>query len=359
MKVDKTKPADEIFMHRCLELAINGLGHVAPNPMVGAVIVHNGKVIGEGYHKQYGQAHAEVHAINSVKTPSLLKESTLYVNLEPCVHMGKTPPCADLILEKKIPSVIIGTPDPNPLVEGKGIERLRKNGLYVKTGILERECRSLNKRFFTFHALKRPYLILKWAQTKDGFIDVIRNPGEPIGINWISSPLSRNLVHKWRSEEQGIMAGTNTVIMDNPRLDIRHWKGPNPLRIILDRTLRIPGNFNVMDNTQETLIFNAKKTDRQGVTEYIKIDFSDKDLSPVFEQLYIRNIVSVLVEGGKELHEYLIKNNLWDEARVFVGNKLFGNGIKAPEIDGLPAFQDSVLSDKFSIYKNPENIYFS
>jgi len=354
MKVDKTKPADEIFMHRCLELAINGLGHVAPNPMVGAVIVHNGKVIGEGYHKHYGQAHAEVYAINSVKTPSLLKECTLYVNLEPCVHTGKTPPCADLILEKKIPSVIIGTPDPNPLVEGKGIERLRKNGVNVKTGILERECRSLNKRFFTFHALKRPYLILKWAQTKDGFIDVIRNPGEPIGINWISSPLSRNLVHKWRSEEQGIMAGTNTVIIDNPRLDVRHWKGPNPLRIILDRTLRIPGNFNVLDNTQETRIFNAKKTGRQGLTEFVKVDFSDKDLGPVFEQLYKRNIVSVLVEGGKKLLEYMIKTNLWDEARVFVGDKNFGQGVKAPYISSKIVHKESVLKDRLLIYRNSD-----
>ena len=260
MKVDKTNSPDEVFMQRCLELAGNGLGYVAPNPMVGAVVVHKGEVIGEGYHRQFGQAHAEVNAIQAVKDSSLLEESTLYVNLEPCVHTGKTPPCTDLILAKKIPSVVIGTPDPNPLVQGKGIEKLIKSGIQVTTGIIEDACRDLNKRFFTFHKLKRPYIILKWAQTKDGFIDIKRKAGESIGVNWITSPLSRDLVHKWRSEEQGIMAGTHTVIMDNPHLNVRHWNGKNPVRIVLDRSLKIPKHFHVLDNKQSLI---GQRKDRQ------------------------------------------------------------------------------------------------
>ena len=355
MKVNKTISPDQVFMQRCLELAGNGLGYVAPNPMVGAVVVHKGEVIGEGYHRQFGQAHAEVNAIQSVKDKSLLQGSTLYVNLEPCVHTGKTPPCTDLILANAIPNVVIGTPDPNPLVQGKGIEKLIKNGVQVTTGILDDACRNLNKRFFTFHTQKRPYIILKWAQTKDGFIDIKRKPGESIGVNWITSPLSRNIVHKWRSEEQGIMAGTRTVIMDNPHLNVRNWEGHNPIRIVLDRSLGIPGNYYVLDNNQPTLIFNEKKSEKQGNTEFIKMDFSDRDLTPLFRELYKRNFLSVFVEGGKELHEYLIENNLWDEARVFIGNKFFNDGIKAPEIAYLPEFQKNILTDSLIIYKNPNS----
>ncbi len=357
MKVVKTGPIDELFMRRCLELAESGLGYVSPNPMVGAVIVHEGNAIGEGYHRQFGMAHAEVNAINSVKDPLLLKESTLYVNLEPCVHTGKTPPCTDMILEKKIPSVVIGTPDPNQLVNGRGIERLIKHGVNVKTGILEKECQSLNKRFFTFHKAKRPYIILKWAQTGDGFIDIIREPDEPIGVNWISNPLSRSLVHKWRSSEMGVMVGTNTIIHDNPALSVRYWNGRNPIRIIPDRTLRVPDNYKIRDNTQNTLIFNTKRNDREGLTEFVKLDGSDWSIISIFEQLYHREILSVFVEGGRALLNYLIGNDLWDEARVFIGDKLFTTGIKAPEIECLPAFQKSVLTDKILVYKNPKNDY--
>lgn len=358
MKVDKTNLPDEVFMQRCLELAGNGLGYTAPNPMVGAVVVHKGRVIGEGYHRQFGQAHAEVNAIQAVKETFLLQESTLYINLEPCVHTGKTPPCTDLILAKKIPSVVIGTFDPNPMVKGKGIEKLMGNGVQVTTGVLEDACCDLNKRFFTFHTLKRPYIILKWAQTKDGFIDIKRKPGESIGVNWITGSLSKDMVHKWRSEEQGIMVGTQTVVMDNPHLNVRHWNGKNPARIVLDRSLRIPEQYYVLDNKQPTLIFNEKKSEKLGNTEYIKMDFSDHDLIPLFYELYKRNFLSVFVEGGKKLHEYLIKNNLWDEARVFIGNKFFQEGILAPEISYHPVFQKNIMKDSLVIYKNADSNNF-
>lgn len=339
-------------MERCLELAINGLGKVAPNPMVGAVIVYNKCVIGEGYHKQFGMPHAEVNAIQSVKDISLLKNSTLYVNLEPCAYIGKTPPCSDLIIEKKIPRVVIGTSDPNVLVAGKGIDKLKNHGVQVEVDILKDECRELNRRFFTFHEKKRPYIILKWAQTSDGFIDTVRKTGEPIGINWISHPLSRMLVHKWRSEEQGILAGTNTVLIDNPKLTVREWEGRNPVRIILDRTLRIPGGASINDDSAPTLIFNEKQSRKNGTIEWIRIPFNGNDLGPVLDNLYQREILSVIVEGGKEILEYFITNNLWDEARVFLGEKQFNQGLKAPEIKGKLVSEELLLTDQLCIYRN-------
>lgn len=327
------------------------MGYVAPNPLVGAVIVYNGKVIGEGFHRAFEQAHAEVNAINSVTDQSLLKKSTLYVNLEPCSHTGKTPPCSDLIVEKGIPRVVIGTIDPNEVVAGKGIEKLRKDGVEVVYGILENNCRELNKRFFTFHEKKRPYIILKWAQSEDGFIDKIRKPGEPIGANWISNQLSRTLVHKWRSQEQSIMVGTNTVITDNPKLNVRHWHGQSPLRIIPDRTLRIPATAAVLDNEATTIVFNEKKTELKDNIEFVKIDFKDGGIKSIFSDLYNRQINSVFIEGGKELIESLIKENLWDEARIFIGNKLFGKGIEAPKIKGEFVI-DYILNDKVLFYRN-------
>jgi diaminohydroxyphosphoribosylaminopyrimidine deaminase / 5-amino-6-(5-phosphoribosylamino)uracil reductase len=338
-------------MRRCLELASNGSGKVAPNPLVGAVVVHKGSIIGEGYHKEFGKAHAEVNAINAVKDQSLLKNSTLYVNLEPCVHMGKTPPCSDLIISKGISKVVIGTIDPNSVVSGKGITKLKNNGIEVIVGVLEPECKELNRRFFIYQTKKRPYIILKWAQTKDGFIDKIRKQNEPIGVNWISNQLSKVLVHKWRSQEQGIMVGTNTVLQDNPNLNVRLWEGKSPLRIIPDRDLRITPNFSVLDNTSHTLVLNAIKNNKNDKTEFHKIIFNGNELKSVLDEVYKRQILSILVEGGKEVLESFIKQNLWDEARIFIGDKKFGKGIKAPVIN-KKSTEIKILNDRLIIIKN-------
>jgi diaminohydroxyphosphoribosylaminopyrimidine deaminase/5-amino-6-(5-phosphoribosylamino)uracil reductase len=352
MKDKQTGQAHDFFMRRCLELASNGLGRVAPNPMVGAVIAYKNTVIGEGYHQQYGKSHAEVNAILSVKNTSLLTESTLYVNLEPCAHLGKTPPCSDLIIEKGIPRVIIGTTDPNKLVSGKGIQRLKQKGIEVELGVLDEDCRELNRRFFTFHEKRRPYIILKWAQTLDGFIDIIRKPGEPIGVNWISHPVSRMLVHKWRSEEQGIMVGTNTIITDNPKLTVREWKGNQPIRIILDRKLRLSIDSNVFDKEETTIIYNESKSGMNGNIEFARIAFEERDLAPIFDDLYNREIISIIIEGGKELLEYLIRKSYWDEARFFIGAKEFQHGIKAPEIQGEIVTEEEIFGDCLRVYRN-------
>lgn len=346
-----TQEQDIVFMQRCLEIAKAGMGYVAPNPMVGAVIVYDNRIIAEGYHKAFGQAHAEVNAIKSVKDNAILRKSTLYVNLEPCSHMGKTPPCSDLIIGKKIPRVVIGTIDPNSLVSGKGISKLANSQVTVKSGIHEKECRELNKRFFTFHEKNRPYVILKWAQTTDGYIDKIRKSGEDIGVNWISNPISRTLVHKWRAEEQAIMAGTNTIITDNPKLNVRYWKGSSPIRIILDQNLRIPQSANIYDKSSYTLIFNSRKSERIDNIEFIRIDFKKDVLPEILSQLYTRDIISVLVEGGKELLESLIKENLWDEARVFIGDKNFTSGLEAPQIN-KPYRTDYLIKDEIRYYTN-------
>jgi diaminohydroxyphosphoribosylaminopyrimidine deaminase / 5-amino-6-(5-phosphoribosylamino)uracil reductase len=339
-------------MKRCLELANSGLGHVAPNPMVGAIVIQNDKVIGEGYHIQYGQAHAEVNAIHAVKDPLMLGNSTLYVNLEPCTHVGKTPPCSDLIISKGIRKVVIGMTDPNPVVGGKGVEKLRKNGVEVITNILTKECRELNRRFITFYEKQRPYIILKWAQTNDKYIDLDRKPGEPVGINWISNPLSRTTVHRWRSEEQAIMVGTNTVLTDNPQLNVRHWKGNSPIRIVLDRSLRISSSSNVFDNSSPTLIFNEKKNEKVGNNEFIQIDFGSGMFNQLFHELFNRQIQSVIVEGGKKLLESLIKQNIWDEARVLIGDKNFGKGYAAPAIPQKAETITNILNDRLLFYRN-------
>lgn len=339
-------------MHRCIDLARNGKGMVAPNPMVGSVIVHNGDIIGEGYHMQYGGPHAEVNAINSVDNKTLLPESTLYVSLEPCSHMGKTPPCSDLILNKKIKKVVIGTVDPNSLVAGRGIEKLRKAGVDVVVGVLEEECFELNKRFFTYHKLKRPYIILKWAQSRDGYLDINRQAGTPIGPNWISNPISRILVHKWRSVEQAIMVGTNTVIFDDPGLDTRFWPGNSPIRVILDRELRIQNSARVLDGKVPTMIFTEKELASFGNLEYIPIEFDANTLSSVLDELYARDIQSLLVEGGEKLLQSFIKKNLWDEARIFKGNKDFKDGIKAPSLHANYKSFKSIMDDSLVIYMN-------
>lgn len=325
----------EQYMLRCVELAKNALGNTYPNPIVGSVIVFNDKIIGEGYHTKAGEPHAEVNAINSVKDKSLLSKSTIYVSLEPCSHFGKTPPCAKLIAKKKIPNVVIGTIDTTAKVSGKGIKILEDAGCKVTVGVLKKECRELNKRFFTFHEQKRPYIILKWAQTIDGFIDLERTPDMPIQPNWITDETCRTLVHKWRSEEQAIMVGTNTVEKDNPKLDVRNWSGKNPVRVLIDRTLRLPFSSNIYDNSISTICFTQKETPfiKENV-HFVKINFEKEILAQILIRLYKLNIQSIIIEGGAMFLNSFIKEKMWDEARIFYGNKLFEKGIVAPNISG-------------------------
>lgn len=341
---------NETYMKRCLDLAVKGLGQVAPNPMVGCVIVYDDEIIGEGCHEQYGQAHAEVNAINSVKDKELLKKSTLYVNLEPCSHFGKTPPCADLIIENKIPYVVIGSIDTNSLVSGKGIEKLTKAGIDVKIGVLEAECKSLNKRFFTYHEKKRPYIILKWAQTSDGFIDAKRNEENTSKPIQISNSDSKKLLHLWRSQEQAIIIGTNTALLDNPQLTVREVKGKNPLRITIDKWLRIPKHFNLFDKSTPTLIFTSVDEPSQKNLEFVKIDFEKPIIPQVLEELYERNIQSLLVEGGELLLKSFIDEGFWDSARVFVSDKELKKGVEAPIMNQKPVIKENISGDKLLFY---------
>ena len=343
---------EEKYMQRCLEIATLGLGNTAPNPMVGSVIVYNNEIIGEGFHQKYGEAHAEVNAIKSVVDKSILSKATLYVNLEPCSHYGKTPPCADLIIENKIPKVVIGCIDSFSEVSGKGVEKLKKSGIEVITGILEKESRELNKRFFTFHEKKRPHIILKWAQTKDGFIDIIRNNDSAKQPTWITGESLKTLVHKWRTEEQSIMVGTNTASKDNPQLTARKWQGRNPLRIVLDRNLSLPKSLFLFDNETKTLVFTSKESKIIEKTTFINIDFSKNILPQITEELYNRDIQSLIVEGGTHLLKSFIDFNLWDEARVLIGDKYFENGVKAPILNDDIYSSSSYERDELQFYKN-------
>ncbi len=330
------KKIHEKYMRYCLQLANNGRGFVSPNPMVGSIVVHNDKIIGQGWHREYGKAHAEVNAINSVKDKSLLSESTLYVNLEPCSHVGKTPACSSLIIEKKIPHVVIGCSDSFKEVNGKGIAMLRKAGIKVTLGVLEEESRKLNARFFTFHEKKRPYIILKWAQTSDGFIDFNRNADTPIGPNWITDDFARIKVHKWRSEEDAILVATNTAQKDNPSLNVRDYAGNHPVRIVLDRNLRLPQNLNLFDNSIPTLVFS----ERQGISKknckYITVNEDEAVFEKVLKVSYAMGLQSLIIEGGAEFLNHVISKNLWDEARIFIGDKQFISGIKAPRLNKQP-----------------------
>ncbi|MBN2893821.1 MAG: bifunctional diaminohydroxyphosphoribosylaminopyrimidine deaminase/5-amino-6-(5-phosphoribosylamino)uracil reductase RibD [Bacteroidales bacterium] len=327
---------DNFYMQRCLELAKNGIGNTYPNPLVGSVIVYNNEIIGEGYHTKSGEPHAEINAINSVKNKKLLKKSTLYVNLEPCSHWGKTPPCSIKIAELGIPKVVIGTLDTTDKVSGKGVKILLEAGIDVKIGILEKEARELNKRFFTFHEKKRPYVILKWAQSADGFIDKIRNIDTPIGPNWITGKIERTLVHKWRAEEQSILVGTNTVEKDNPSLTTRNWFGNNPIRLFIDKNLRTNPNSSISDKTTKTICFNTIKENFVDKNlQFVKISTTKSSLEQILNYLYELNIQSVIVEGGQKLLNSFIEEELWDECRVFIGENIFLEGIKAPEIEVL------------------------
>jgi diaminohydroxyphosphoribosylaminopyrimidine deaminase / 5-amino-6-(5-phosphoribosylamino)uracil reductase len=340
---------NEKYMQRCLDLAKLGSGNVAPNPMVGCVIVHNDTIIGEGLHKKFGEPHAEVNAINSVPSEKqkLLSSSTLYVNLEPCSHYGKTPPCADLIIAKKIPHVVIGISDPNPLVAGKGIEKLKAAGIRVTIGVLKEQCSELNNRFITFYEKKRPYIILKWAQTNDGFIAPV--DGKRLQI---SGKLSQQLVHKWRGEEPSILVGYNTALNDDPQLNVREWKGNNPARIVIDSKLELPKTLHLFDNTIPTVVFNEIADEKNENIELIKIDFGDETVKSILSSLYNRKIQSVLVEGGAKTLLLFIKSGLWDEARVFISPNNLQAGIKAPHITNKEASTDKIGEDKLIIYKN-------
>ncbi len=323
-------------MQRCLNLASNGLGLVAPNPMVGAVIVHNDRIIGEGFHTGFGKPHAEVEAFNQVADPSVLPDSTLYVSLEPCNHQGKTPPCTRLILEKGVGRVIVAQADPNTQATG-GISLLRSHGVDVITGVLEKESRHLNRRFNTFHEKERPWLILKWAETSDGYVDTLRDTPDNQRPTWITDEVCRRLVHKWRSEEPAILAGSQTILADNPQLNIRNWTGNNPLRLTIDRFGRLlPGRGNdgsplhLIDGTIPTVIFTYSSRNNEPNLEFVTISSEEPVWPQVLTDLYQRNIQSVLIEGGPTLFNSLINQDLWDEARVFIGSTSFGKGISAP-----------------------------
>lgn len=348
----------EKYLSRCLQLAKNGLGTSYPNPLVGCVIVYNDKIIGEGWHREAGGPHAEVIAIQSVKNKTLLKESTLYVNLEPCSHYGKTPPCSDLIIDKKIKNVVIGTIDPFKKVAGLGIKKLMKAGGHVKVGVLEEAAEKLNKRFFTFHRQKRPYLILKWAQSEDGFIAPQKQQkGKPV---WITSNVSKQLVHQWRSEEQAILVGTETAVKDNPQLNTRLWSGKNPTRLVLDRQLRIPAQTLLFEDNGQTLVITDKNS-KKDLPQYLKsnsnievvfIDFDKEIAEQICHLLYEKNLQSVIIEGGRKTLQTFINANIWDEARVFTGNKTFGQGIPAPSLPAKMTSKKKLAKDVLTIYEN-------
>ena len=319
---------DEKYIARCIQLARNGLCNAAPNPMVGAVIVHNDTIIGEGYHIRCGEAHAEVNAIRSVKDESLLKESTIYVSLEPCSHYGKTPPCADLIINKGIPKVVVGCADPFSLVAGRGIQKMRDAGIDVTVGVLEKECQQLIQRFVTFHTLHRPFITLKWAESADGFIDLKRTGGHPYIF---SSPLSSMLVHKRRAESAAILVGRKTALLDNPSLTTRSWYGKNPVRMAIDRELTLPNHLALFDGSTPTIIFTEKEeTPTLPQVEYMRLDFSQDILPQIMEVLYQKKLQSLMVEGGSILLQSFIDAGCWDEAYIEESEKLLSDGVKAP-----------------------------
>lgn len=329
----------EKYIKRCIEIAKNGLGSTRPNPMVGCVIVHNNLIIGEGFTSPYGGPHAEVNAIESVNNKALLKEATLYVTLEPCSHFGKTPPCSDLIIKHQIPKVIIGTIDDNSLVAGQGIKKLKAAGCQVTVGILEQECKQHHKRFFTFHNKKRPYIILKWAESANGFLaPKTKKEQKPV---WITNPYSRQLVHKWRAEEQAILIGGNTVIKDNPSLTVRDWAGQHPTRIVLDKHDNLPKTASVFNNEAKTIVFTPEH-----------LNFSNPIASQICEQLHQQNITSVIIEGGTKTLQTFINENLWDEARVFYGNNFFEYGTKAPTLKGTLISEQHILNDTLKYFSN-------
>ena len=345
----------ETYIKRCIEIAENGLGFTRPNPMVGSVIVHKNHIIGEGFTSAYGGNHAEVNAINSVKDKSLLKDATLYVTLEPCSHFGKTPPCSDLIIKHQIPNVVIGCIDDNVEVAGKGIEKLKQAGCKVIVGVLENACKAHHKRFFTFHNKKRPYIILKWAETTNGFMaPKTKNVKKPV---WITNEFSRQLVHKWRAEEQAILVGTNTVLQDNPSLTVRDWTGKNPIRVVLNKHEKLAKDFAVLNEEAETILIGSETKKQKTKTQTCNLEFINWNLkTSIAEQicngLYNNSINSVIVEGGTKTIQTFIDENLWDEARIFTGTNQFKMGVKAPVLSGTLISEEKISTDILKIYKN-------
>ena len=343
----------QFYLERCIELARLGAGSVSPNPMVGSVIVCDDQIIGEGYHMAYGQAHAEVNAVknvfeNNINAKELLKRSTIYVNLEPCSHFGKTPPCADLIISNEIPRVVIGCRDPFDQINGKGIEKLNNAGIEVIEDILTDKCLDLNKRFFTRIQKQRPYIILKWAQTSNGYFAPLDGSKK-----WISSKEAKQMVHRWRSEEDAVLVGKNTALADNPELNVREWSGRNPVRIVIDRRLELPNNLNIFDQTQDTIIFNNIKTEIDGKIKYLELEDFDNLLPQLIAyQLYLMDIQSIIVEGGSKTLNLFIESGLWDEARVFFSPQSWEDGILAPEIKGNPGEVQKIGPDVLKVWRN-------
>lgn len=346
--------AHEKYIERCIQLAGNGLGRTYPNPMVGAVVVLNDRIIGEGWHQKAGEPHAEVNAINAVKEKNLLKRCTLYVSLEPCSHYGKTPPCSNLIIDSGIKKVVIGTVDPFSEVAGKGIKKLMHAGCEVILGVKEEQCRELNKRFFTFHTKQRPYIILKWAQSEDGFLGPEPQPLGKRHPVWITNPYSKQLVHKWRSEEQAILVGTNTAIADNPRLNTRQWTGNDPVRLVLDRNLRIPQDSHLFDDSIKTIIFTEKSAGERASKNVIfePLDFKQPLARQICAVLYQQDIQSVIVEGGRGMLQTFIDEGLWDEAHVFTGGISFHRGTRTPQFSGKLVSEEHILKDHLKIYRH-------
>jgi diaminohydroxyphosphoribosylaminopyrimidine deaminase / 5-amino-6-(5-phosphoribosylamino)uracil reductase len=335
----------ELFMKRVFELASIGRGDVSPNPMVGSVVVHAGKIIGEGWHKKYGGPHAEVNAIRSVDDKSVLKESTVYVNLEPCSHFGKTPPCADMLIAHQVKKVVVANLDSNPLVAGQGMEKLRQAGIDVVVGILDKEGRDFNRRFFTYIEKQRPYIILKWAQTSDGFI-----ARENYDSKWISNEYSRQLVHQWRAEEDAVLVGMKTALHDNPKLNVRDWSGRNPTRVVIDRFLSLPQTLNLFDGSQPTFCYNVIKDDVHA-NLCLKRIAQENFIENMLEDLRQEKIQSLIIEGGAQTLKLFIEAGLWDEARIFIGKRSFGKGISAPKIAGSLASHRILDGDILNIYK--------
>lgn len=337
-------------MQRCLDLATKGLVDAMPNPSVGAVVVYKDTIIGEGFTSAYGGFHAEVNAINNVRNKDLLKESTLYVSLEPCNHYGKTPPCSDLIVHSKIPKVVIGCVDPFSEVAGKGIEKLKANGIDVTVGVLEEACKISHKRFFTFHTKKRPFIILKWAESQDGFLSPKNKNGQkPI---WLTNVYSRQLVHKMRSEEMAILVGKQTVIDDNPALNTRDWFGKNPIRLYIDRENVISDDVHLKDNSIPTICFTSELNNNQTNLHFEILDFNQNVPWQICEVLFNKNIQSVIIEGGSFTLQQFIDADLWDEAFVFKSNVLLNDGTKAPLFNNNPFEIKSIVNDQLFLFKN-------
>jgi diaminohydroxyphosphoribosylaminopyrimidine deaminase/5-amino-6-(5-phosphoribosylamino)uracil reductase len=334
---------DELFMLRAMDLALLGSGLVSPNPLVGCVITHDGKIIGEGWHKKYGEAHAEVNAVNSVSDKRMLKESSVYVTLEPCSHFGKTPPCADLLIEHQVKKVVVANLDSNPLVAGEGIRKLRAAGIDVITGVLSKKGRALNKRFFTFVEKHRPYIILKWAETADGFV-----ARKNFDSKWISDEYSRQLVHKWRTEDDAVLVGMRTAQLDNPELNVRNWSGRNPIRIVIDRFLKLNEKIHLFDGSQKTICYNVLKHEEHQNLSLVRID-EENFLQQLIHDLYKKKIQSVIVEGGSQTLQAFIESGLWDEARIFVSAQSFQTGVKAPAIAGVLENHFKVKNDWLKI----------